>query len=82
MGLDAPRLALLLLGDSILDLCWLQRFIGSLPRVVYCKMHRYETLTKCNTWGAKYNMYIIMSTLTILTLTRYFTKLPLAFLVV
>jgi hypothetical protein len=56
MGLDAPRLALLLLGDSILDLCWLQRFIGSLPRVVYCKMHRYETLTKCNTWGAKYNM--------------------------
>jgi hypothetical protein len=36
-GLDAPRLALLLLEVSVIDLCWLRRFLGSLLHVVYRK---------------------------------------------
>jgi hypothetical protein len=35
--LDAPELALLLLGVSALDFCWLWRFLTSLLCVVYRK---------------------------------------------
>jgi hypothetical protein len=49
-------LALLLLGVSVLDLSWLQRFLGSLLCVVYRKMHRYETLTKVQYMRCKVNM--------------------------
>jgi hypothetical protein len=46
-------LALLLLEVSVLDLCCLQRFLGSLLCVIYHKMHRYETLTKVQCMGCK-----------------------------
>jgi hypothetical protein len=52
-GLDAPGFAMLLLGVSVLDLCWLRRFLGSLLRVVYRKIHRYETLTRVQCMGCK-----------------------------
>jgi hypothetical protein len=52
----ASRLALLLHRVSVLDLCWLRRFLKSLLHGVYRKTHMYETLTKVNAWGAKCNM--------------------------
>jgi hypothetical protein len=48
-----PGLALLLLEISVLDLCCLRRFLGSLLHGVYRKMHRYETLTKVQCIGCK-----------------------------
>jgi hypothetical protein len=54
--LNAPGLALLLLGVSALDLCWLRRFLMSLLHVVYRKYASMRHQHKCNAWGAKYKM--------------------------
>jgi hypothetical protein len=46
-------LALVLLGVNALDLCWLQRYLGSLLHVAYRKYVRMRHQYKCNAWGAK-----------------------------
>jgi hypothetical protein len=79
--LDAPGLALVLLGVNALDLCWLRRFLGSLLRVAYRKCTRLKHQYKCNAWGAKCDMLHDYAQLTHTNPYKPFTNLPLAFLV-
>jgi hypothetical protein len=79
--LDAPGLALLLLGVSILDLCWLWRFLVSLLYVVYRKYANMRHQHKYHAWGAKCNMLHAHEHLNHINLYKLFTKLSLTFLV-
>jgi hypothetical protein len=65
MWLDAPGLALVLLGVSVLDWCLLRRTLAPWLHVVYRKYVSMRHQYKCNAWDAKSNM--IISNLTILT---------------
>jgi hypothetical protein len=56
MWVDAPGLAMVLLGVNALSLCWLRRFLRSLLRVAYCKYARMRHQHKYNAWGAKSDM--------------------------
>jgi hypothetical protein len=54
--LDAPGLALVLLGVNALDLCWFRRFLGALQHVAYHKYAHMRHQHKCNAWGVKSSM--------------------------
>jgi hypothetical protein len=71
----------LLLGVSVLDLCWLRRFLVPLLRMVYHKYASMRHQNKCNTWGAKYNMLHDHEHLNHINPYTLVTKLPLAFLI-
>jgi hypothetical protein len=77
--LDAPELALLLLGVSALDFCWLWRFLTSLLRVVYHKYVSMRHQHKCNAWVQRVICCMIMHDLTILTLISHLLDYPYHF---
>jgi hypothetical protein len=79
--LDAPGLALFLLGVNTLNLCWLRCFLGSLLRVAYRKYARMRHQPKCNEWGSKSEMLLDYAQPTHTNPYQPYTNLPLAFLV-
>jgi hypothetical protein len=81
MWLDALGLALVLLGVSVLDWCWLRRFLACWLHVVYRKNASMRHQYKCNAWDAKSNILHDCVQLNHLNPYKLFTKLPLAFLV-
>jgi hypothetical protein len=77
MVVRCTRLALVLLGVSILDWCRLWRFLVSMLRVAYRKYASMRHQYKCNAWGAK---SIMLHDHEHVNPYKPFTNLPLAFL--
>jgi hypothetical protein len=76
MGLDAPGLALVLLGVNGLDWCRLWWFLASLLHVIYRNMQRWDTNINAMHVMQRIICYIVVSNLTTWTPMIYLLNYP------